>query len=362
MISVNQKKLVRLHLTNVTGLGASQLLESLLPAIEQDPFVTVQRIYLPDRGPLSTYTSQNSSTELMVYRRRTPNVLSRLVECTWLSSRFEDDTPLLVLGDMPLRHFGPQAVFVQTPHLIRPGLLRIGWGLKYWISRMLFKKHIKWVGAFIVQSDVMRIALEQSYPAVAGRVHVISQPVPQWLLESGLKRTGRVYNEGDRLRLIYPAADYQHKNHILLANLSPQKNCPVAQLLLTIDPAHNPAPHLDWIECRGILSSQAMIAAYEQVDALLFLSKEESYGFPLVEAMFIGLPIICPDLPYAHSLCGEQAIYFDVNSPESLMSAVLTLQARLRAGWWPNWRDRLNLIPRDWTAVARQMLDLTCGL
>ena len=35
------------------------------------------------------------------------------------------------------------------------------------------------------------------------------------------------------------------------------------------------------------------------MDALLFLSTDESYGFPLIEAMFVGLPIICPDLPYA---------------------------------------------------------------
>ena len=30
---------------------------------------------------------------------------------------------------------------------------------------------------------------------------------------------------------------------------------------------------------------------------LCYLSKEESFGFPLIEAMYLGLPIVCPDLP-----------------------------------------------------------------
>ena len=46
-------------------------------------------------------------------------------------------------------------------------------------------------------------------------------------------------------------------------------------------------------------------------DALLFLS-EKDFGFPLIEAMYLGLPIVCPDLPFARALWND-AIYFDPN-------------------------------------------------
>ncbi len=318
---------VRLHLTNVSGAGASQLLLSLLPAMERDPGVFVKRIELPDRGRLATYQSSSAITIAQVYRRHLPNALSRILECTLLAGRFDGDSPLLVMGDLPLRCRGPQTVFLQQSNLLRPD--RFDWrlsSLKYALSRAIFRWNLDRVRAFIVQTEVMRDALVRSYPRVAGRVHVIAQPVPSWLLKSGLKRQARACLAGQGLNMIYPAAGYPHKNHALLSRLDPQRDWPVERLTLTLDAADHPAPQLPWVTCGGFLQSQGMIEAYAQVDGLLFLSKKESYGFPLVEAMFVGLPIVCPDLSYARTLCGNQAIYFEPDQPESLLQSLHTLQ------------------------------------
>jgi glycosyltransferase involved in cell wall biosynthesis len=101
-----------------------------------------------------------------------------------------------------------------------------------------------------------------------------------------------------------------------------------------------------------------MVQAYSDVDALLFLSKQESYGFPLVEAMFVGLPVVCPDLPYARALCGDQAFYFDPDSPRSLQDALKELKHKLDFGWWPCWSKQMENIPKDWETVARRMLSI----
>jgi len=353
---------IRLHLTNVAGAGATQLLLSLLPALERDTDVVIERIDLPNRGKLADYRSKNASTVSEVYRRRLPNPLSRLLECTLLARRFDGDSPLLVLGDLPLRCRGPQTVFVQTPHLIKPECLRLGAaGIKYGLARALFRAGMGRVRAFIVQTDVMRDALVRSYPRIAGRVHVVAQPVPEWLLRSGLKRQSRTREPGAALQLIYPAAGYPHKNHALLSRIDTRTAWPVEKLILTINPIANPSPLLPWVQCCGFLSPQGMIEAYAQMDGLIFLSKEESYGFPLVEAMFVGLPIVCPDLPYARALCGGQAIYFDPHDPEALRKALATLQTRLDQGWWPDWHEQLVDMPKDWAAVARRMLDIACN-
>jgi glycosyltransferase involved in cell wall biosynthesis len=99
-----------------------------------------------------------------------------------------------------------------------------------------------------------------------------------------------------------------------------------------------------------------MRKAYAEADALLFLSLTESYGFPLIESMFIGLPIICPNLPYAHALCGDQAIYFEANDIQSLREACIELKTRLLRGWHPDWSAQINSLPKDWDSVASQML------
>lgn len=357
--SVLSKVPVRIHLTNVTGAGASQVLESLLPSLEDDLSVVVERIDLPERGKLATYCSKDQHTIIKKYRRRLPNALSRLLECTLLAKRFDGKSPLLVLGDLPLLCSGPQIVFVQTPHLLIPQKIRFsGSDIKYWFLRLVFRLGINRVRSFIVQTDVMRNGLERSYPSLIGKVHVISQPAPAWLLHSGLKRHNRVRTVKQALNLIYPASGYPHKNHALLSRIDPDANWPVERLALTLDPAMHPSPHVSWIDCVGFLNTDKMIEAYSDVDALLFLSKDESYGLPLIEAMYVGLPIVCPDLPYARTLCGEGAIYFNSDQPESLRIVLIALKAKLESGWWPDWQYRLEQIPADWNTVARKMLEV----
>lgn len=305
----NHRPSVRLHLTNVVGAGATQLLQSLLPALEQCGQSMIEEIYLPDRGLLSNYLPENTSIYVAKYQRWLPNALSRLLECTLFGRRFDGEAPLLVLGDLPLRCNAPQTVFVQTSHLLRPAKFR--WSIasiKFAILRIIFRWNMRYARAFIVQTELMKSTLIKTYPALSGKVHVISQPVPAWLLEEKLVRTKRGTPPGDKLKMIYPAANYPHKNHKLLSAITREtaNAWPVQNLILTLGNDLNPAPTIPWVESVGFLSTQQMIHAYSGADALLFLSQDESYGFPLVEAMFVGLPIICPDLPYARTLCGDR--------------------------------------------------------
>lgn len=360
-VKTNHQSAVRLHLTNVAGAGATQLLQSLLPALEQRLHSMLTEIYLPDRGELAHYRPSNTSIHVSRYERWLPNAISRLLECTLLGSRFDGEDALFVLGDLPLRCNAFQTVFVQTSHLLRPAQSR--WSIasiKFAIARMIFRLNMRYAIAFIVQTTLMKDALIATYPAIRGKVHVIAQPVPSWLLETKLARTQREVSPGEGLSLIYPAASYPHKNHKLLSGIATANAdaWPVQRLVLTVSKALNPAPSVLWVDCVGFLSVHQMIQAYRHVDALLFLSRDESYGFPLVEAMFVGLPIISPDLPYARILCGEQAIYFIPDDLVSLKCAVCELHRRLANGWWPDWSPQLASIPTNWDAVAQKMIDV----
>ena len=350
---------LRLHLTNVAGLGATQLLLSLLPSLERNVKVIISDIHLPDRGPLAKYRTIQDTAIAKIYHRFLPNALSRVLECLLFSRRFDGVTPLLVFGDIPLRCNAPQTVFVQTPHLLKK---KFHWninGLKFAISRKIFSINAKFARAFIVQTTFMQKALAASYPSIANKIHVVAQPAPLWLLASfprpHIKHVGK-------LNLIYPAAGYPHKNHKLLKdiNMGMVGVWPVNILKITLPVEDHPAPNTSWIQCVGLLSQPEMIKAYGDADGLLFLSTDESYGLPLVEAMFMELPIICPDLPYAHAICGEGAIYFDPLSIDSLFDAVSILQSRLENGWRPNWTIQMSAIPRNWEEVAEAMINIAC--
>lgn len=285
-------------------------------------------------------------------KRILPNALSRILECLRLERRSE--RPILVLGDLPAAYSGRQMLFVQSPNIL-PGVRAKRWldRLRYATSRGIFRRNLRFVERVIVQTETMRNALVGAYPILIDRVEVIGQPAPQWVIESGLRRTGRTSVGG--LRLFYPAAYYPHKNHALLAEadkaglLRPL----VERVVVTIE--GDSGGTLDY---RGHLTPAEILKVYAASDALIFPSLEESYGLPLVEAMTIGLPIVCADRPYARALCSDQAIYFDPSSGESMSQAITLLRARLDAGWWPDWSHQTSTIPRSWHDTASQMLAL----
>jgi glycosyltransferase involved in cell wall biosynthesis len=359
LMCADEKKAVRLHLTNVVGLGAVRLLQSLLPSLITHEDFTLEEVYLPARGDLQNLKVFEGNTTITFYKRYLPNAISRLFECTFFGSKFDGLTPLLVFGDIPLRCKTKQTVFVQTPLLMRGAISGRQLGaFKYWVARWLFRHNIRYVSTFIVQTEVMKLSLVESHPEIKERVHVIAQPPPHWLIESQLKRTEFNSSAEVGLRLFYPAACYPHKNHRILSEISQTDSWLVSELILTISEKLNPNPSIPWIRCVDKLEPDAVLNAYRTTDALLFLSLSESFGFPLVEAMWIGLPIICPDLPYARTLCGEQAIYFKPHNVNSLHAAIEELRKRRNFGWWPDWSVNLKKIPRDWQAVADAMLRL----
>jgi glycosyltransferase involved in cell wall biosynthesis len=62
-----------------------------------------------------------------------------------------------------------------------------------------------------------------------------------------------------------------------------------------------------------------LLALYRSVDACIFPSICESFGHPLLEAMAMGKPLVCSDLPFAREICGDYAIYVDPCRPEDLL-------------------------------------------
>jgi len=64
---------------------------------------------------------------------------------------------------------------------------------------------------------------------------------------------------------------------------------------------------------------------YEQADVMLLPSLLECFSASYAEAMKMRVPILTTDLGFAHSLCGEAALYYSATAPEALGDAIYTL-------------------------------------
>jgi len=351
--------ILTIHATNVTGLGACQVVVSLLEAFDSLE-TSYERIdcYVPEEGLLAAYLPTTDKFKMISFRRRGPKALSRLLECIFPSIFFDIGDDLIVLGDVPLRIDRKQVVLVHQPHLQSPRVNRwTGRTARFRLMRALTRLNGPYANCVIVQTNAMAVGLRRTFPDWVNRdcIKVIGQPPPSWFTVS--TRTSRIRQNSRGLRLFYPAAGYAHKNHSIFAELQSRDMSElIDQLILTLPGTRFPdAP--DWLSCVGELSHAECISEYEKADALIFPSVLESYGLPLIEAMIIGIPILAADLPYARVLCGDEAIYFDPASSESLAESCETLRSRLEQGWWPDWSPRLASLPKTWKVVAQSFLD-----
>lgn len=348
-----------IHATNVRGLGATQVVGNLLREFaECAPGFASVTFALPATGPLADLSPDGPNTKVTRIHRKLPNALSRAFEIlrpqAFLSGRYD---AAIILGDVALAWDVPQVVFVHQPHLIPPSIDPLSYrGPTYRGMRQLARATFPRTHAVIVQTPAMQDRLARAYPVVGDRIRVVPQPPPFAIAP----RPAPLAIGSRGLRLFYPAAPYPHKNHRLLAEFFTLPNAGelIESLTLTIEPGDLPAlrnhPRVRFV---GRLSPDGCAAAYAEADALVFPSRNESYGLPLVEAMAANLPILAADLPYTEALCDDTAITFDPARVDSLAAAIERLRDRLREGWQPDYTIPLAKIPRTWREVAQRFLE-----
>jgi glycosyltransferase involved in cell wall biosynthesis len=69
---------------------------------------------------------------------------------------------------------------------------------------------------------------------------------------------------------------------------------------------------------------------YEQLlssaHALVTASKSEGFGLPVIEAMQLGVPVICSDLPIFHEVAGKSALFFAPDNQTEFAKQVVKLE------------------------------------
>jgi glycosyltransferase involved in cell wall biosynthesis len=71
----------------------------------------------------------------------------------------------------------------------------------------------------------------------------------------------------------------------------------------------------------GALSDDDVRGLYAMADCLLFPSKAEGFGLPLVEAGMHRLPVFCSDLPVHREVIGERGGFFSPDAAPADIAA-----------------------------------------
>lgn len=63
-----------------------------------------------------------------------------------------------------------------------------------------------------------------------------------------------------------------------------------------------------------------------RASALVTASFEEGFGIPVIEALAMGTPVACTDIPVFREVAGPGAVYFDPRDPSDIARTILSLE------------------------------------
>lgn len=86
-----------------------------------------------------------------------------------------------------------------------------------------------------------------------------------------------------------------------------------------------------WIRMTGYLDQKDVRHVYRLAEALVFPSLCEGFGFPPLEAMASGLPVIASSAPAIPEVCRDAAVYFQPDSPEEMAEKIISVLEDSRA-------------------------------
>lgn len=226
--------------------------------------------------------------------------------------------------------FGSAVVFVQNRILLDQGSLvdyPIKTRLRLLIERFWLRALKGHASRYIVQTPSMAVSLTN---LLGDKIEICVLPFASL---NFLLPTENPVAVARKFDFLYVGSGDTHKNHATLleawrlladAGLKPS-------LALTVDPMRYPTIHAEILRVaneyslsivnRGQLSADEVADLYRSSSALIYPSKTESFGLPLIEAAQHKLPILASELDYVRDVVVPVET-FDPNSPVSIARAV----------------------------------------
>ena len=162
---------------------------------------------------------------------------------------------------------------------------------------------------YVVQLPYLKKLLCKRIPSISfSRIHVIPPDGPN--MNIAIIKNAKLFKDKRKV-FLYPATELCYKNHQLLLDAivgMDQNERDLIRLVFTVKAEGRIAQEVqrlglkDVITCIGDRPYAELLGLYQDCHGMLFPSRIESYGMPLVEASCFGLPILVSDLPYAHEV------------------------------------------------------------
>lgn len=264
-------------------------------------------------------------------RKIKKTIFSRLLNEIWLFFKVRENDIIFCFGNLPplLKSSGKTITFLQNRYLVdshEMSGLYLKVKVRLFAERLWFNITYSRVNKFLVQNSTMKNILVEKKGIDSSLVNIIPFINDDLVIQKSNK-IKKIYE------FCYIASGEAHKNHINLVRawILLAKEGYFPSLCITVD--ENDYPKLvEYIKYQKIKWNLKLInlgniqetkikEIYKKTKALIYPSKFESFGLPLIEAKKSNIPILASELDYVRDLI-DPAVSFDPYSSVSISRAV----------------------------------------
>lgn len=355
--------------------GSEEYTTGMLTALGVRPPHGIELVVLANREVLTSFPELEEHFETVAApvsgRRKGSRVVA---ENSWLaaaSGRLHLDLIHHLGGIMPFVVGCPGIV---TVHDLQPLVMPRHFGLtKRLFARLSIPQSVRRARMVVTLTEFTRRMIVERFELPEERVVVV--PVGIEIPDErrlALEREADVrerYSIGERHLFLYPAITYAHKNHCFLLEAFARvlARHPDTVLVLTggsgpeEDLVHRTIGELG-LERQvlrvGRVPRRHLDALYQEATALVFPSRFEGFGIPLLEAMSRGCPVVAADATSLPEVGGDACVLLPLGDVGAWSSAMCNLIED------PGERSRLALLGGaraatfDWSSISARMGDL----
>ena len=226
-----------------------------------------------------------------------------------------NNLPPIFIGGSTVYIYFHNVFIIKSDGLGLPFRMRVGYYLKRFYIRFFNKENYTWV----TQTECIENRFKSSFMYNNNRIMVLP------FFEDKIDRRNMQSNV--RSGFIYPATGVPSKNHTFLLEvwkILAIEHQLFPKLYLTIDcesyallcqeiERYTLVYKLN-IENVGFIPRSELQVLYDRLEFLVYPSKDESFGLPLIEAVQSGLKIIGPNIDYLNQII-EPTCFIDICSP-----------------------------------------------
>ncbi len=210
-----------------------------------------------------------------------------------------------------------------------------GWiyWLKYFGYKFVFEKSVKRAFRIITPSKFVKDEIIKEYKICEDKIKVTYEGVDKKLQITNYKL--QIKSKSQILKkygiekpyLLYVGSVYPHKNIERLIeaikklnfSLTPKSLTPITLVIVCArnvfsERLNNNVIRMkagNYVNLVGFVSDQDLAVLYKEAEAFIFPTLSEGFGLPGLEAMSLGCPVICSEIPVLKEIYKDSAIYFN---------------------------------------------------